>query len=272
MVKLTEEIEKDLAGTEAIVHGTEKNKFGCARIYYKSNENLEKLFNCFDVKDKKVLTVLASSDQAFCAYYNGAKSVDTFDINKLAKHYYYLRKWLLTYRGELFPSKGEITLSNKWIFDLLSLVRCSSKDEELSYSYWYSYVMKISGGLGKKLFILGDEPDRIGITDVQRLLSIIEDKELSFRHQDICEDIITNDKYNTIILSNILEYNKFDRHWLRKCRDNLYNILEDNGEVICTNWIYDLPFYVQHDVFMEKFDFEPFGFGNCQLGYCYRKR
>ena len=53
------------------------------------------LFNRISLKDKRVLSVLASSDFLFSALDDGATIVDTFDINFLTYRYFYLRKWLL---------------------------------------------------------------------------------------------------------------------------------------------------------------------------------
>ena len=53
------------------------------KVDFHSNERLKDIFNNVDVKDKRVLTVLASGDHVFYAYDNGAKSVECFDINKL---------------------------------------------------------------------------------------------------------------------------------------------------------------------------------------------
>ena len=57
------------------------------RGYYSTNEDL-KYIKSFDIKDKNVLTVCGSGDQAFISLINGAKSVDTFDNNPL--QYYIL--------------------------------------------------------------------------------------------------------------------------------------------------------------------------------------
>ena len=68
-----------------------------ATIYFHSNERSKEIFSEINVKNKDVLTVLGSGDQAFYLYDNGAKSVDMFDKNKLAIYYYYLRTWVIVY-------------------------------------------------------------------------------------------------------------------------------------------------------------------------------
>ena len=57
------------------------------RGYFSTNESL-KYIKSFDIKDKDVLTVCGSGDQAFISLINGAKKVDAFDNNPL--QYYIL--------------------------------------------------------------------------------------------------------------------------------------------------------------------------------------
>ena len=44
------------------------------RVYSETNEACDKIISKFDVKDKSILTVLGSGDQAFQFYINGAKN------------------------------------------------------------------------------------------------------------------------------------------------------------------------------------------------------
>ena len=54
--------------------------------YLFSTENLSDSFDCFDFKNKNVLTVAASGDHMFDAYLRGAKNVDMFDLNLFQKY------------------------------------------------------------------------------------------------------------------------------------------------------------------------------------------
>ena len=58
----------------------EKRNHSNIHLYNKSNKNLYELFKQNNIHGKDVLSVLASSDQLFSCYANGAKSVDTFII------------------------------------------------------------------------------------------------------------------------------------------------------------------------------------------------
>ena len=73
-----------------------------------------------DIRDKNVMTVLASSDQLFTFNSLGAKEVDAFDHNILTIYYYYLRKWSIKYNDQLYP---EFVMENDYerLKKLLSL-------------------------------------------------------------------------------------------------------------------------------------------------------
>ena len=53
-----------------------------------------------------MLSVLASSDQVLSCYYCKAKSIDTFDKVLLTLFYYYLRKWVILYQNQFYPSSS----------------------------------------------------------------------------------------------------------------------------------------------------------------------
>lgn len=275
-----DEIKRDLQATDKIVNGCGGVENNYATIYVRTNENLKELFECFSVKDMDVLTVLASSDQYFTSYYLGAKSVDSFDINKLTEHYFYLRMWLLMYKEQLSPSNKEIKKNNEWIYNLLCMIKCQNEKEQESYNYWYSYVMNTLGFLGKNLFFLNKDKIKIPIDDISRLNDIIKDKELNFRCGDICGFFDVKKKYNIVIMSNILEYNANDKVRLIKCRDNLDKLLVCGGKVICTNLMDYDPSSLGRSIFEEKFDYSEFpvyyrGFPfyeKSSIGYCYTKR
>lgn len=272
------EIESDLLNTKLVVEDGLCDVYGYSKLYTSTNEDLECLFKCFSVKDKEVLSVLASSDQLFSAYYHGAKSVNTFDRNKLAKYYYYLRKWLLLYEGRIYVTSKEMYQGNQWLLKLLSLVKCTSADEKKAYQYWNLFVNKIQESLGKRIFLDSYDISRTGIRDISVLINIMKDKKLNFRHQDITGCIDKSKKYNTIILSNILEYIAFDEKKLINSRDNLYDILGDDGEVICTNLLCTEPSSLVKEVFENKFSYEEFqvssdcGVHRDNVGYCFCKK
>lgn len=57
------EIEEDILGTKELIHSIEYHHFSkYDKIYYSTNESLDKILKDIDIKDKKVLSVQASGD------------------------------------------------------------------------------------------------------------------------------------------------------------------------------------------------------------------
>ena len=252
------------------------------KIYYCSNERLDDLFANFSVKDKNVYSVLASSDQVFYSYLNGARSVDTFDRNRLTKYYYYLRKWIIEYYGIYYPSEKLLFDTNRYIEEILKKVECNGEEEASAYLFWSTFISLSLDLEDTNIFHYSkyiDDNNRCD--DVLRLRDILINKELSFRYEDLSGDISRDKKYDVIITSNLMEY-IHDPLVLKKARNNLYDILKEDGEVICSyviNEKNDLSSIREKDIFSELFDVLEFPYsGSCEyyrgrpLGYCYKKR
>lgn len=56
-----------------------RNVLNREKIYFETNEDLDKIFKDIDFSDKDVLSVLASSDQLFKLNSLDTKSIETFD-------------------------------------------------------------------------------------------------------------------------------------------------------------------------------------------------
>ena len=119
------------------------------RIYNSSNDSYRSIISNFDIKDKKVLSVLGSGDQAFHLYKSGAKIVDVFDINKLTIYYYFLRIWIIKYLGRAYPPYD---FDNQYIINLLGHVSPTSQLEQNAYNYWSMYVKTYDSECNYKLF------------------------------------------------------------------------------------------------------------------------
>lgn len=82
-------VEKDLAAAVEII---DKGQLFCPRFmtyapcYRWSTENLIGYYDQLDFKGKDVLSVASSGDHAFNAFLAGAKSVETFDVNRLQRY------------------------------------------------------------------------------------------------------------------------------------------------------------------------------------------
>ena len=217
---------EDVDGACAVCSGEENGVF--SKIYNSSNESLKRLFACFSVKDKEVLTVLGSSDHLFYAMYYGAKSVDSFDINVLTKYYYYLRKWEILYGGHYYFSQ-DIFRSHKPLYKLLSKVHTKDQQEENAVMFWKYYLNRVSPSEHRDLYC--DSKSDNAIKDLKTMKNLLEEQKFTFYHGDLFDEFSCPKKYDVIITSNILEY-AYSPLKLYMSRYNLKRHLKDGGKII----------------------------------------
>ena len=273
---MNREVECDIQYAKRIMNG-DWYQLGYGRLYYCSNENLAELFRNFSVEGKDVLTVLASSDQLFHTYYHGARSVDSFDINKLTKYYYYLRRWIIDYFSTYYPDE-EFFENPKYLRSVLEKVECADEDEDKAFQFWNLYTHVFSIRDTSKLYFYSN-PDTNKISDIQMLKERLDGKKLTFYHQDLCDEVYSKKKYDIIITSNILEYYGNSPMKLMRCRDNLNSLLKEDGMVVCS-YMMDHSKSYERDVFIPRFccyeflnDYEENDYSmNLACGYTYKKR
>ena len=254
-------VNRDLTNTGIVLGGRFLSNYN--RIYFHSNEDLRQLFSNIDVNNKDVLSVLASGDQVFHLYDRGARHIDLFDINKLTIYYFYLHIWAIKYLNLLYLD-DKILSSIKTV---LEHVKPSSDYEMNIYNFWCEYIKSIND---ESIFYNGFYPLCNIKIDFDKLMYSINRDNFEFYNIDLSSCLDINKKYDFVFVSNIVDY--VDN--LELYRDNLYNLLNDNGVVICSNvGTYDCH-NAQRVVFEKKFRYEPivnlFGpFGN--PGYYYKK-
>ena len=203
-------------------------------LYSRTNEDLELLFNNTDVMNKRVFSVLSSSDYLFSAIDAGASVVDTFDINPLTYRYYHLRKWLLQH--------GYVDAAKLSYDDLFGIIYyhdlAISKDEEESEVFWKKYLELFPDEklYYTPLFVNVFTPKVNYQMKKRKLVQKLSARELNFRPLDICsEEIELDKKYDLAFISNILDYNR-DKSKLVVARDNLGRILNNGGRVILSRF------------------------------------
>ncbi len=239
----------DLNETFHIIKNIREKKDFNNRLYQKSNEYLKFIFDNIDVKDKKVFTVLASSDQLMAFLYNKASKVDAFDINSLTEYYYYLRKWCMLEKIT-YPFDIRDTIIKGIIDD----VSCSSQEEELAKNFWNRFYE--DDFLEKKQDIFYKSYDDDYSLDQMFIdMSLIteqlkKDKTLNFKHIDILKENSFSEKYDLVYLSNILQKAELDEDKLVSCLSNLKKLLNDDGIVLCTN------FFIKRNYFDEMINFQ----------------
>lgn len=212
-----------------------KNSSLIESVYPETNENLVEIFNKLDIKDKDVLTVLASSDQLFSFYYYGADTVDTFDRSYSTLHYYYLRKWLIEYKNiyEL------INISVRNIYTLLKEIKPKNIREKEAKSFWLKYFKKTNFKLGPLFEIFSYEGTIPYSNNIDKIKPYLND-DINFYNIDISKkiDIDISKKYDIIYLSNLTEYIEAGKK-RNNIRINLENLLKDDGIAVATYKMYN---------------------------------
>lgn len=252
-------------------------------IYKGTNENLKDIFNRYNVKDKDVLTVLASSDQALSFFYSGAKTIDTFDRSYLTLYYYYLRKWLILFKNEFYPSYKFLSFTGHGDIDLYRLVcniKPNSEKEEEAKIFWKKF-MEFNQYRANFLFEDRYCEEEKPYTSINQIKAFYN-KEITFNMFDISDRVNSNKKYDIIYLSNMLEYKEIEDN-RNTVRLNIENLLKDNGIAICTYKIKKKCDLWHRQEIMEltkgslKLDheykhYEPLAGKSVDLVYSYRKR
>ena len=174
-------------------------------IYERTNEDLKDILSKYDLNDKEILTVLASSDQLLSCYYYNAKSVDAFDKVYETIYYYYLRKWLILYKNALYPN----FTTNSWYINeyniknsnFLSSIKPNSEIERLSLSFWTNFFNYKPDSIRIMTPILyHSNPFDNDINSIKKSFY----HPLTFYNMDLSKEINIDRQYDILILSNIL--------------------------------------------------------------------
>lgn len=253
-------------------------------MYPWSNENLDELFKYIDVKDKNVLSVMASADQPLLCYLNGSKKVDTFDRNYCTLYHFYLRKWIILYTNR----RNLNNISDNMINKVLNFVEPQNDIEKSALIFWrmlYNSNFRDNiDELDPKIF---DIPLRVNdylLPYSKRLKEEISDINFDFYNFDIFKNIDIEGEYDIIILSNILECTSSIEQ-LKNARRNILRLLKLDGIAVCSykkNSIKSKNHIKEKDILSTKYyshylKAEEFGiktndeYGWNDLGYQYKK-
>ncbi len=238
----------------------DKEVKGYNKVYYKANENLVDYLDV-DFADKKVLSVLASSDQVLTARFLDASKVDSFDYNRLTLYYYYLRIWSIKYANTLYP---DVLRNNRWLYKLLQQVKPSSKEELKALQFFKRHVYQDSD-LSKFFFDIDKQPEEKELFQSPEDLKDCIDESLVFYHQDFFKPFHLQDTYDILLLSNILEWARGDKKKLLIAKENISKLLKKDGTVICSN-------LVNRSLEQEQQIFKDYDFHQTGRTYTYTKR
>lgn len=234
-----------------------------SRIYLFTTEDIKSVVKHFDLNNKKILTVLSSSDQALNFVLKRPKSIETFDINILTKYYFDLKQTAikyLTYEEFLsFFLLGDESFSKK------TYERIEKYLQEDSKKFW-DHVFSLGEVLRKKdnksLYRRGlfhfmgynynplDVNEYLDKDNYSKLKKILFEYEVKFLHMDLYKEEFSKlGMYDFIYLSNIANYMPDFKKTILLKKDNLKDYrkliteglgshLEDDG-VIVASYLYE---------------------------------
>lgn len=245
------DINNDLLHTSLVMNGRRFPNYN--RVYFNSNENVKDVLSVLDIKDKKVLSVLGSGDQAFHLLNNDALKVDLFDINKLTIYYYYLRRWTMKYLNHFYPNDD---FNIKFIKELLSLVEIKDKNEKIAFDYWCKYIELFDDKRSNKLFYRGIFDNVNDLDDFSKVKKRL-DEDICFYNVDISDNISTiKDKYDVLYLSNISDYVLPNYLSFENYKVNLEELLKPGGYIVSINGRKNGVSKMEKDVFSDDFYIE----------------
>lgn len=220
----------------------------CGLIFPIATENIKGTYANFDLEGKDVLTVTSSGDHILSAILNGAKKVDSFDINYFTEYYYQFKKAIIK-TFDNFKDFERIIF-----YRLLAEGSVSSEDyekirENLDGKYlefWdqvIDYVLTNGMRLNRIFFSFNSLQiykliDYLNQPKYNLLKEKLENAETNFIHTDLFKlDKNLNSKYDYMFLSNIADYaGVLDVK--KYANDKLLPYIKDNGEIIYA-YLYD---------------------------------
>lgn len=267
------DVKKEVDNTDLVIRNHVIKNYDL--VYYASNEELFSIFSNFDFHNKSALTVLASGDQAFHFYDNNIGSLDFFDFNKFTIYYFYLRIWNIEKNNEFYLPPYFFA---EYINDLINNVNPKTDYEEKALLYWRLLLEKFENNEPKlhRFFREGFTSHKNKIKDLERIKKAIQNRDFNFNIFDISHDISINKMYDIIYASNIFDW--LDECDYEKYADNLYNLLNDNGIIICSDLSKRYGASIEEKrLYNEKFDYHQIpisgdNYLNHISGYYFKKR
>lgn len=227
--------------------------------YLFSNENLKAYYENLFLKDKSVLTVTGSGDQVLSAILYGAKSVDTFDLNKLAYYNLMLKKYAIVSLDydefckfyNLYDSydrlKPYAKISQNIKEEQVRFFWDNLFNDDQDNFYYYSL------GKGGTLELLQKRIPYMNIKNYKLLKDKLFDCKIVYKNLDIFElPFEFNEKYCFINLSNILQYILDKDKFIKLVNELSINNLLNDGSILLNyywNSNSDSVDYSNHEVY-----------------------
>ena len=224
------------------------------RGYFTTNENLGYLKD-IDIKNKKVLSVCCSGDQAFMSIIHGAKEVDTFDCNPL--QYYILelkRAAILGLDKEeyllFFPLHGG---NINEMYNIKYYDKIKQYLSVVAREFW-DYVY--SNNSRHRLYLLQLFSYSIAFeSDYTRYYSLLKEAlyytKINFQLGDVSRisESFHNNTYGLIMLSNVFDHiyadkkqnECYENEYLEMINNQFYPLLEKGGVCVYHTQLDSIP-------------------------------
>lgn len=200
-----------------------------SRAYAFTTENISEYVKLFDLKDKSLLTVGSSGDQVLNAYYEGARDITLYDINKYAEYYTYLKIagiMTLTYREFrlFFLLHGDGIFYNRHMFNKEAFKRMKPTLRLLNYEAFLFFDELFSlfkseeirnrlfeDDESRKKVIYGFNNYLHNEASYNKMKEIIRGISFKYINGDIFQDQIPT-QYDNIFLSNLSNVKPFKEY------------------------------------------------------------
>lgn len=244
-------VDTDIKSTIKMLNSEDVSGYG--NIYPCTNEDLRSIYSSVDFENKDVLSVMASGDHVFMSFINGAKSVSSFDINKLALYYFYLRLWTIKYHGTYYP---EPFLDSEYVSYLLNDVKVMEPRENQAYEYWKKLLKKIEPYEFGLLFFVGSNYLHLSNEELNLLRERLYYNDVKFYNIDISGDVNIDKKFDIVVTSNIVDWLSSGGCSFKPYMNNLDKLLKKDGFVLSSNLGTSNYEPEEKDIFSEKFEFK----------------
>lgn len=218
-------------------------------IYPFSTENISGYIELFDLKDKSLLTVGSSLDQAISAALYGCKDITVLDLNPYIKEYYYLKETAIEQLSleeffEFFSYHSYPTLfrTNRKTFSkekYNQIAESLSKKDYESYLFWRK-LLKYNSGIKIRQNLFSKDEDQYRIQSHK--IPYLKDEENFNKTKEVLQNVkikfitgnineITLEKqYDNIFLSNLADYQAISK--TKKLYEKLINNLTEEGKIM----------------------------------------
>lgn len=242
-------------------------------LYTFTNENIKGYYDLLDFKDKNVLTVTASGDHALNALLKGAKNVETFDINPLAKYFVELKcaaiKSLDYEEFLLFFNKIEDSFwsaRSKYFFNEKIYNKIKDNLSGDYREFWDYFFSKYSNKQIYKSYLFTDDILILrGIIrynlylekgNYYKLREILKNKRIIYNDDELLSICNYNSDFDLVILSNVPAYLSSSNNIepLKKFRTLIEKLNKNNNIVFVLCYLYFNNLIVKNIVKDEFYD------------------